>query len=314
MSNIYISSCCEDGGIYRYSLENGKLIFKDKTSLDRPMYTAINNGKMYVILRAPFEDNNSGIISLEVSADGKLTNPTKPITTQGVVACHLCVTNGEVYSANYLSGSVTKLGKKTVVHSGSGPNLPRQDMAHCHFTGLSPDNKYVLVCDLGLDTIFTYDMDLNEVSRGKVPNGHGVRHLAFSEDKKTLYAVNELASTVSVFDYNDGVLTLIDTVAGLPEDFSEKSTAAAIRVYGNRLYVSNRGHDSVAVFDISEKVPKIIKWVDVCGKSPRDFDIIDGYLICTNEGGNITVFKMEDDIFTLTDNISCKDVLCVDKI
>lgn len=312
MKDIYISSCCEEGGVYRYGLSDGRLVLKGKLPLDRPMYTAVDGDKMYIILRAPFEDNNSGIISADILEDGSLSAPSAPVSTEGVVACHLCIKDGEVFSANYLSGSVNKLGVKTVTHKGSGPNLPRQDMAHCHFTKLSPDGKYILVCDLGLDTVFTYDTDLNEISRAKVPDGHGVRHLAYSEDGRTVYAANELASTVSVFDYSNGVLTLLDTVKALPEDFSGKSTAAAIRVYGDRLYMSNRGHDSVTVMDIKDRIPKVIKWVDVCGSSPRDFDIIDGCMICTNEGGNITVFKISGDTFTLTDNVSCEAVLCVD--
>lgn len=312
MRNIYISSCHKNGGIYRYELKEGRLIFKDKTDLDRPMYTTVHNKKLYVILREAFENGDSGIVSLNISDGGSLSNLSSPISTGGKVCCHLCVKDNDVFSTNYISGSINKLGQKTVIHSGSGPNLPRQDKAHCHFIKPSPDGKYILVCDLGLDTIFTYDTDLNVISAEKVPDGHGVRHLAYSQDGKTVYAVNELAATVSVLDYSDGKLTLLDTVETLPEDCTEKNTAAAIRVYGNRLYVSNRAQSLVAVMDISNRIPKLIKQISTDGISPRDFDIIDNTMICTNEGGNITVYNVEGDNFTLTQNIPCEAVLCVD--
>lgn len=127
------------------------------------------------------------------------TDCTKIENTLGKCPCHLAVDGSDVYVVNYLSGNIVKNFKRVLSHSGKGVNLPRQDMPHTHFACFSPDKTYVLCCDLGLDTIFIYDRDLNEVSFTKVPNGYGVRHLTFSKDGKYIYAVNELGSVDKCF-------------------------------------------------------------------------------------------------------------------
>ena len=86
--NIYIASCTEDGGIYRYNLtDDGKLMFVDKISLDRPMYMTTENDKMYVVLRAPFKENNeSGVVTLKINEDGSLSDISQCVSTKGEVA------------------------------------------------------------------------------------------------------------------------------------------------------------------------------------------------------------------------------------
>ena len=115
-----------------------------------------------------------------------------------------------------------------------------------HFVCLTPDTNYICAADLGTDTVYLYDRALNLHSTAKVPAGHGVRHLAFSQDGKWMFAANELKSTVSAFAYKDDTLELVDTCAALPADFAGESTIAAIREKGGHIYVSNRGHDSVS--------------------------------------------------------------------
>ena len=73
MKDIYILSCAEDGGIYRYGFQNGELIFKDKTPLDRPMYAIKRDGKMLVILRETDTQNHfGGFLSFDIAEDGSL--------------------------------------------------------------------------------------------------------------------------------------------------------------------------------------------------------------------------------------------------
>ena len=304
-THIYIAACDENGGIYHYTQNNdGSLNKIEFFPLDRPMYLTISDGRMYVILREPFENStDSGVFSYEITNDGALKNPSEIISTRGKVACHLYVAPGDTnpYCVNYLSGSVIKTPDKLVTHIGEGPSKPRQDMSHTHFVSASPDNKYILVTDLGLDTIFTYDRSLSENSRAKVPQGHGVRHLAFSEDGKTVFAANELESTLSAFDYNDGVLTLKDTLSALPCDFEGKSTIAAIRVRCGKIFVSNRGHDSISCFDYKNGKLTLLYVTKVGGSSPRDFDFIGDYVYSTNETtNNTTVLKFNGEALELT--------------
>jgi len=135
MKHIYISSCDKTGGIYHYILKNGKLEFSDKTPLDRPMYTVIYNNKLYVILRETDENTHfGGVMSFDIANDGKLKNPSKTVSTNGICPCHLAVAQNDVYVVNYLSGNITSISRKIDTHNGKGENLPRQDMAHTHYS------------------------------------------------------------------------------------------------------------------------------------------------------------------------------------
>ncbi len=311
--NVYIASCCPDGGIYRYGMDSyGKLKFIDKTPLDRPMYMVNANGRMYVILRAPFADSNdSGVVAFDIDGDGALINKTECISTKGEVACHIAVDGEAVYCANYISGSLIKLPDKLVVHDGKGANKKRQDKAHTHFVGLTPDKKYICAVDLGVDTVFVYNKDMTLRSKAQVPSGHGARHIIFSEDGKYMFCANELVSTVSAFGYNDGELSLIATISLLPESFDSESTAAAIRIKDGRIYVSNRGHDSVSEVSFQNGELELLKTVDCCGKSPRDFDFVDNFMICTNQDSDsVTVFDCNDN-FNLIDKLSVPQPLNV---
>lgn len=310
MKNIYFTSCDKSGGIHRYIFENGKLTFCEKTDLDRPMYTVINNGRAYVLLRqTDGETNHGGLVCFDIDGDGRLVNQTPAVSSKGVVPCHLCVDGDDVYAVNYLSGNVILFPDKIVTHSGKGTHPKRQDAPHTHFVAVSPDKKYVLCTDLGIDTVFVYDRKLRLVWDAKVPAGSGCRHLCFGDG--FVYCVNELSNDVSVFSFDNGILTLLDTYDAIP-DFTGESTAAAIRKCGDRLYVSHRGADCISCFKIQGEKLELL-WNTPCGgHSPRDFDVVDGYILCANEGGNIAVLKIrENGAEIISADIEMPDPLCV---
>lgn len=292
MKNVYFTSCAENGGIYHYTLEDGKLFFKEKTALEYPMYAVISEDRTYILLREI--DSNTGfggLISYAVDKDGKLYNPSEITSSKGIVPCHLTVCEQGIYVVNYLSGNIVKLPDKVVTHKGKGVHPTRQESAHTHFVTLSPDKKYLLCTDLGLDTVFVYDKELNFHASARVPEGSGCRHLAFSEDGQFLYCVNELSNDVSVFSYQNGKLSLLKTYPAIP-DFKGQSTAAAIRVKNKYLYISHRGADCISRFRIDGENLLFLENTPCGGKNPRDFDILDDYLFCTNEGGNITIMEL----------------------
>lgn len=312
MKNIYISSCDKNGGIYRYNLENGKLVFKEKTNVDQPMYTVAYGGRLYVLLREINADNHfGGVMSFEIAKDGSLCNPSSVVSSGGICPCHLAVTENDTYIVNYLSGNIMSTGGKESVHKGSGVNLPRQDMAHTHYVNVSPDKKYLLSCDLGLDSIYTYNFDLNVKSVAKVPSGHGARHLAYSKDGKYVYCVNELGSSLSVFSYDDGNLELVNTYPTIEKPV--ENTAAAIRYKDGYVYVSNRGEDTIVSFKADADKLTFVSRTFVGGSSPRDFNFCDDYLICTNEKtNNITVFSANNGKLISTDEVTnIANPLCV---
>lgn len=314
--SVYIASCDAEGGIYRYEMDDrGRLTYATRKVLDRPMYLAIENSKLYAILRQPFDNNESGLITYDINADGDLINSSELISTKGEVACHLAVDRGTVYCVNYITGNVIKMPDKIVKHKGKSIHKTRQTAPHTHYVCITPDGKYVLVVDLGLDKIITYTKNMEMLYDASVPQGHGSRHLVFSKDGKTIFCANELESTVSVFDYDNGKLQLRETYSTLPKDYSGISTVAAIRISndGKYLYVSNRGHDSITCFQL-ENESLVLKSITPCGgKSPRDFNIIGHYLLCANENSNnVTIFKVDRYRLTKTDSeIKMKCPLCI---
>ena len=310
MKNLYIASCDENGGIYRYAMDGG-ISPIDRTELKNPMYMTAYDNKMYVLLREAFADGTSGMLSFDIAADGSLKNPSETVSTEGKVACHIYAGASGVYAANYVSGSVIKFGGKCDVHEGHGINPNRQEKAHTHFVCPTPDGKYICVTDLGLDAVFFYDTDLNIVSKAKVPDGCGARHLIFSADGKYMYCANELISSVSVFKYADGKAELLHTYPALPKDYTGENTAAAIRLCGNRLYVSNRGADNVAVFEVSGENLKLLNYIKV-GAHPRDIEVSDGILISTDMNDDKVTFYNAETGEKLDYEISgIKSPLCV---
>ncbi len=316
MKRIYVTACAEDDGIYCYHLTDaGKLQLAHITPCDRPMYLCTDGAYMDIVLRAPLAGSeHSAITTHTVAKDGTLSAPIATVSTQGVVGCHLCRFDGALCCANYVSGSVL-IGNRLVTHTGAGPNLPRQDKAHTHFCAVTPDRNYLCVCDLGLDTVFVYRKDGTVAGAGHVPQGHGARHLAFSQDGKYAYCVNELASTVTVFAYDDGALIPLDTYEALPADFDGVNTAAAIKRRGDHLYVSHRGHDSVTHFAIVDGGAKLVRKeiVKVGGKAPRDIELAGDYLISTNQDSDtVTVLKMDGDTVTdeITDTVAAPCPIC----
>ena len=137
--DIYIASYDRSGGIYHYKMSDGKLHLAEITPMDRPSYMVVEGRRMYIVLREPFENGESGVISYDLEDSGKLVNPSKIVSTQGIGACHILTDNGEVYCANYSSGSVIRMPEQLIQHTGQGVNPDRQDGPHAHFVGLTPD-------------------------------------------------------------------------------------------------------------------------------------------------------------------------------
>lgn len=312
---IYLLSCETiqyGGGIYAYELTKDGLLEKKKYfPCDRPMYAVRCKQGLCVLLRQPFEnDKNSGYFFIDESL--------KPITeiksTKGVVACHLSVDDKNVYAVNYLSGNIVKNGDIITQRVGKSINKERQNEPHTHFVDFTPDG-YLAVCDLGTDTLATYNNDLTLVSEEKVPLGYGIRHLVFSKDGKYIYAINEIVPSISVFEYSHSKAKIINTVK--IDCKNEKANGAGIRLSndGKYLYASLREENVICVYLVKDDEIKLVQKINCGGFNPRDFEVLDDKIIvCNEKSGKAVVFGVKNGLITdkLCEIDICK-VLCVVK-
>jgi 6-phosphogluconolactonase len=226
--------------------------------------------------------------------------------------------------ANYTRGSVAvfpllpdgRLGEASafVQHQGSSVDPERQQGPHAHAITMSPDNRFAIVADLGLDQLIVYPFDAGKGTLGpshivKVSPGSGPRHLAFEPRGRFLYLLNELRSTVTVFSYQaaGGALRELQTISTLPAGFAGKTDAAEIQVHpsGRFLYASNRGHDSIAVFaiDSARGLLRSIEYAPTQGKTPRSFklDPSGSWLLAANQDSDDVVsFRVDANTGRLT--------------
>lgn len=208
-------------------------------------------------------------------------------------------------------GKDGRLGSYTafVQDVGSSVNPKRQAGPHAHSIQVTNDNRFVLVADLGLDKVLVsrFDATAGSLTPGNpkfvtVDPGAGPRHIAVAPSGKSVYAVNELASTVTAFAYHpgSGSLQKKQTISTLPKNFAGVNTAAEIQVdaRGRFLYVSNRGDDSIAVYRINPGNGRLepVEWVPSGGKTPRNF-VIDPsgkWLIAANQDSDdIKLFRID---------------------
>jgi len=233
--------------------------------------------------------------------------------SMGAGPCHLALDRSgrHVFVANYSSGSVSvlpvaaggRLGAASgvVQHTGSSVNPERQKGPHAHCVTIDRANRFVFVCDLGLDKVLAYRFDArrgtltaHDPPFAQVAPGAGPRHMVFRPDGRFAYVVNELTSTVTAFRYDAdaGALHEVQTVSTLPAHFDGANTGAEVDVHpsGKWLYASNRGHNSVVLFDI-DATSGTLTYVEEQGTggfTPRHFGIdpSGGYLAVGNQGSD----------------------------
>ncbi|MBC7782331.1 MAG: lactonase family protein [Burkholderiales bacterium] len=202
-------------------------------------------------------------------------------------------------------GDRTGLGQ----HTGRSIHPRRQKAAYAHSVIADPTNHFLLAADLGADKVFIYRFDerTGAIAPHDPPSvslapGSGPRHLRFTPDGKQLYVINELANTITGFDWDGqaGKAREFQTVPTLPTDFKAENTTAEIQIApgGKFLYGTNRGHDSIVVFSINQSsgALTLVQHISSGGKKPRNFtfDSTGNWLICTNhDSKNAVVFKVD---------------------
>ncbi|WP_084770678.1 lactonase family protein [Paenibacillus barengoltzii] len=325
---IFVGSYAEasDPGVYTYemNLDTGELHLLDQVSgLKNPTFLGIrqDSRKVYAISETTLEGERIGeIVAFDVDSGGKLSELNRGVTIRPS-SSHIQLDRSGKFAAvsGYHGGNVGLVALQADgtagklvderQHEGHGADPVRQDRPHPHSVTFSPDNRYALVADLGLDRIFVYSFEpesgkLVYQSEASTPPGAGPRHLAFHPNGQWLYSINEVNSSLSLFTYHaaTGELALQDTVPTLPPDYTGENTTAevAISADGRYLYGSNRGHDSIVQYAIDPESGRLtlVEHVSSEGGHPRHFALTpDGkYLIAANRDNNLlAVFTVDSD-------------------
>ncbi|MCS4486927.1 6-phosphogluconolactonase [Staphylococcus americanisciuri] len=327
----YIGSYTKkDGkGIYRFELDEqtGKVTTVE-TAFELNASTYLSQFKN-TLLAITKDDTNAGLATFNIKADDTLEETGRCLSSVKGSACYVSVSpDGEfAFEAVYGDGlariyefdadkqQIVKLIEEVYHEYTPGPNVARQEAPHVHYIEVTPEQKYVVAVDLGADLLVTYhygNQGLDVAYRTQLQPGDGPRHIAYHKTGRYAYVVNELSNTVVVMDYEDGRFTERERHLTIPKDFLQPTKLAAVHLSHDQqfLYISNRGHDSIAIFKVLNDGAKL-ELVDIVPSGdvfPRDFNITpsDDYLVVAHEQGDskVVVFKRDKatGLLTLTDN------------
>lgn len=307
-------------GIYVFEMDprSGQLTQRQVVPVSNPSFLALTATHLYCV----DEDGVGQLSSFGIALDGTLTAGNS-VPSEGAAPTHISVhpSGNYVLAANYGTGNVRvvriaadgSLGQMTDLFqsqsNGTGANQFRQDAAHAHQVLTDPAAQRVFVVDLGADRVNVLNFDPaggvltpNEVPFASLASGSGPRHMVFHPSLPRAYVLSELTSTITVFQYDAarGSMIWLQTISTLPSRFSGDNTAGEIRIHpeGRFLYSTNRGHDSVALFEIDETTGKLESngWESSGGQWPRGMNIdpSGSFLYVANQNtNNIVVFRIQ---------------------
>ena len=327
---VYVGTYTDKGskGVYAFRFDPSSGGLSDVSlaaTTDNPSFLAVAADNRYLYAVNEINKFNGGETGAVTTfgldrTSGKLRQ-LQQVSSLGPGPAHLSIDRSGKYLlvANYDGGSIAvfpiqkdgTLGTRTafVQHSGSSVNKDRQSGPHAHAIQATPNNKFVLVADLGLDELLVYRFHARTGALSpanppflRVAPGSGPRHFAIAPNGKFVYLVNELSSTVAVysFDGSSGRMTELQTISTLPQPFKGENTTAEITTdaAGKFLYASNRGDDSIAIFAIDLESGKLspVDRVRTGGQEPRHFtlDPTGNWLFAANQNSNdIRVFRVD---------------------
>lgn len=328
---VYIGSYTRGAseGIYvsELDLETGELADpRLAAKAVNPSFVAIHPDGLHLYAVGEIDDFNGkktgGVSAFSIDDLSGQLSLLNQQSSQGAGPCHLVVdrSGSSVLVANYGGGSVACLpinkdgslreAATFIQHEGSSVNPKRQAGPHAHSINVDAENRFAVAADLGLDKVLVYRLDPtegtltpNDPPSVSVPAGGGPRHFAFHPGGKFAYTNNEITSSVTAFTYDakNGVFKDIQTISTLPTSYKEEGNSTAeIRVHpnGRFLYVSNRGHNSIAIFAIDPSTGKLtpLGHESTRGEVPRNFNLDPSgqFLLAANQKtDNVVVFRVD---------------------
>ncbi|WP_256762277.1 lactonase family protein [Cohnella sp. WQ 127256] len=316
-------------GITRLELlpDTGELIkTAEYGGIESPSFLRMNKAgnRLYAVSETDSYSTEDGqeeggqLASFPIDEESRKLGPGQYHPTHGNHPCHLSFTPMEDWLAvsNYSGASVMMypIGPDSrplapairFRHTGTGPNADRQEAPHPHSVFFSPDGQFLYVVDLGMDKVMVYgrgpeSYEWSAHDAVSLEPGAGPRHLAIHPSGKNAYVVNELNSTVTRLSIEEpGKLVRQESLSTLPSSYGEESWCAEILVSpdGRFVYASNRGHDSIAIFQVNEQTGELQAsgYVSTRGKYPRNFALTpDGeWLVAANQNSDsVVLFRIE---------------------
>lgn len=331
----YTSGKAKGIAVYRFYTESGKVAYLNEIQdVSNPSYLTVSKDNKFVYAVNENDKGEVSAFSFEPKS-GKLTFINKQ-STLGGAPCYISIDKNQknLFVANYSGGNIAVLplnedgsiapAVQTIHDDGHGINKERQEKAHVHTAVLSPDEKYVFYTDLGTDKINitkfkggkTNPIVPSTPAFVKVTPGYGPRHLAFSADKKYMYLVTEMGSSVIVYDYNNAKPKQKQDITLLADGFKGTTGAADIHISpdGKFLYATNRGDaNDISIFSISAETG-MLTFVDrhsTSGKGPRNF-IIDptgSFLLIANQNSDgVNVFRIDKNTGKISETYNRIDI------
>jgi 6-phosphogluconolactonase len=324
-----------DEGIYLIRMDQRSGHLRQVGSMKagaNPSFLAVHpNGRVLYAVNEVTEYNGKATGAVSAFAIARDTGALTRLNEQpseGGAPCYVSVDRGGrvVLVANYVGGSVAVLPIQTdgslaaathvVQHRGTGPNKERQEAAHAHCILTDPSNRFALAADLGVDRVLVYRLDLDKKTLQQTTDGNAVmrpgagpRHLAFHPSLPFVFVANELDSSVTTlrFGKESGALSPLQTRSTLPPGWTGANYPADIHVAssGRTLYVSNRGHNSIAVFSVARSTGALAleQVMPTGGDWPRNFslDPTGRWLLVANQrSGSVVVFERDPESGRLT--------------
>ncbi len=310
--------------VYRFDPNTGALNRSSSIKSVNPSFLTIDRSRRFLYAVNEVGEYagkpGGGVSAFAIDRDTSNLRLLNEQATQGADPCYVSVDTKKrtLLVANYTGGNVSvfplrsdgTLGMVAEVKQHEGSGIKEQQKGpHAHCIIFDRLERHALSADLGTDKVMIYQFDratgkLNPAKQpfAELKPGAGPRHLTFHPSGKYVYVINELDSTMSAFKYNElnGTLTMIETVSTLPGDFTGVSYCADVHVSpsGKFLYGSNRGHNSIVVFEIDPRTGKLtpLEHVPTEGNWPRNFtlDPSGQFLLVANQRSeNVVVFSID---------------------
>lgn len=326
--------------VYEYDEPTGEFtLLSEKLGTDNPHYIAIDETNMRVYAVSEVWGWNEGIATAyRLDPQSGTLRYINKQATLGSITCYVSLDRTGKYAlvANYswCAEADDALPDQVVAsfpvradgglacpvsshaHPGSGPEA-RQQQSHAHFIETTPDNRFAIVADLGIDklVVYRFDPETGSLTLAQTPSfdlapGSGPRHFRFHPSGKFAYVINEISSTIVALDFDgaQGTFKELQVVSTLPADYTGPNDCADVHLSenGRFLYGSNRGHDSLAIFEVDQETGRLtpVGHQSTMGRKPRSFALDPSgrrLVVANQDSDSLVVFDVDEGSGMLSD-------------